>query len=251
MTYMDMFGSFDGDLGPLGADVGPIAETPSTDWEGLRLQLSDQALVSETPRTVMELPNGQMVEVTGDVERCAQFTDLQGNNPYGYQGTCGLASCADVLQQFEIPASEATVVEHAVERGECNEIGAPELRGGTTGSDQARVLSELGLPAQYLTGGTIESLATNVDEGRGIIVEVNAGELWNDASHYGDGSANHAIVVTGVQRDLATGEVQGFYINDSGSPPHGHAAQFIDTTQMNRMWVDAGGALVVTSDCKA
>src|SRR5262249_1362489 len=119
----------------------------------------------------------------------------------------------------------------------------PEHSGGTRPEDQIRILNDYGVPAHVEQGQSLEDLATNVEQGRGVIIEANAGYLWNQSQYLDDGAVNHAVVVTGVAPDPDRGEIEGFYINDSGD---GQAAKFIDTNTMTSAWVNAGGPAVVT-----
>lgn len=189
------------------------------------------------------LPDGRPIWVSGDPEGFKRFNHLQGDNPYGFQGTCGLVSCEDVLRQFDVAVTEADVVGYAIAHGLCVTEGDPASCGGTTMADQVQILKDYGVPAHYEVARSLADLGEFVEHGHGIIVGVNAGVLWNDAAYFGDGSANHAIVVTGMAREIATGEIAGFYINDSGVPQSG---RFVDAETLRQAWVDAGGSCVVT-----
>jgi hypothetical protein len=189
------------------------------------------------------LPDGKAIWVSGDPEGFKRFNHLQGDNPYGFQGTCGLVSCEDVLRQFGVEVTEADVVGHAIRHGLCVTDGDPASCGGTTVADQVQILKDYGVPAHYEVERSLADLGEFVEHGHGIIIGVNAGILWNDAAYFGDGSANHAIVVTGMAREIATGQIAGFYINDSGVPQSG---RFVDAETMQQAWVDAGGSCVVT-----
>lgn len=198
---------------------------------------------ADVPRHLDALPDGREVVVIGDVERLKDFNHLQGDNGLGFQGTCGIVSCQDILRQFGVEVSEDDLVRHAASRGLCNLEGGAGDCGGTTVFDQAQLLHDWGVSATVETNGTLESLAEAVESGRGTIAEVNAGVLWDRADAYGDGGPNHAIVVTGVARDASTGEVVGVYINDSGVPDSG---KFIDAATFNAAWAEAGGLTVST-----
>lgn len=205
----------------------------------------------EVPVRLETLPSGDEAIVTGDCERCRDFNHLQGDNPYGFKGTCGLVSCEDVLRQFGIEASEADVVRHAIESGLCHTGGSdPGEMGGTTVRDQARVLTDFGVPASDGFARSLDELATDVEAGRGVIIEVNAGVLWNDANYYGFGEPNHAIVVTGVARDPETGRVLGAYINDSGRGDPEDSGRFLAAATLDAGWLQAGGNCVVTDVVK-
>jgi hypothetical protein len=198
---------------------------------------------ADVPTTPDVLPDGRPTIVIGDVSGYADFNHLQGDNPYGFQGDCGLCSCADVLDQFGHNVSEADVVQHAVGHHECAVTGDAATSGGTSVGDQVHVLHDYGVPAHGVQHESLEDLASNVEHGHGVIVEANAGYLWNDPNYVENGQANHAVTVTGVARDPQTGQIQGFYINDSGD---GQSAQFVSASTMTHAWVDSGGQAVVT-----
>lgn len=202
-----------------------------------------------TPDVPMQqdvLPDGRETVVIGDVEGCKEFNHQQGDNRYGFRGTCGLVSCEDVLRQFGADVREDDVVRFAVEKGLCDVNQDPNQSGGTSPYYQAMILKELGVPAHVESLDSVERLADCVEHGHGVIIEVNAGVLWNDARAYDHGQPNHAIVVTGVSRDPSTGEIQGFYINDSGRGFAEDSGRFIDTTTIQSGWEQVGGASVVT-----
>lgn len=190
------------------------------------------------------LPDGREVVVFGSPDGYADFNHQQGDNDLGFKEDCGLCSSQDVLNQFGVDVTENDVVHHAVDNNECYVNPNDATNSGQTTADwQAHLLSDYGVPAHVENGGSIDDLAQNMKDGHAVIIEVNAGVLWNDANSYGDGGANHAITVTGVVTDPATNEVTGFYVNDSGD---GHAAKYVDAATMQQMWVDCGGQSVVT-----
>ncbi len=202
----------------------------------------------DVPQHLEVLPDGREGLVSGDVEGLADLNHQQGDNPYGFQGTCGLCSCEHILNQFGIDVTEADVVEHAVANGECYVSDDPTQSGGTSVENQAQILNDYGIPAHVEQAGSLEDLAADIEQGSGVIIEANAGVLWNDVNYYGHGEANHAVAVTGVARDPATGEIQGFFIDDSGT---GNSGQFVDAATMTDAFLAAGGASVVTDVAQA
>lgn len=202
-------------------------------------------LVTEVPRQLDLLPDGREALVVGDVEKCKEYTHPQGDNPYGYRGTCGLVSIEGIARLFGIDIDEAGVVTIAIITDLCNNEGAPDQLGGTSVFGQTELLKILDIPATAVRGQALDDLAGALEEGRGVIIETNAGVLWDRADYYGDGSMNHAVVATGVARDVATGEILGFYINDSGT---GDAGRFVPADVMQEAWVEAGGYAVITND---
>ncbi|TVZ94933.1 MULTISPECIES: hypothetical protein [unclassified Streptomyces] len=203
----------------------------------------------DVPYALGTLPDGRETLIIGDVDTYADFTHRQGDNPYGFQGTCGLCSCEGVLRQFGVDVTEGDVVAHAVSHGLC-ETGGDDAtaRGGTTLPDQARILSDYGVPAHVESADSLEDLAANLEQGHGVIIAANAGVLWDDATYWDGGQANHAVVPIGVARDPATGEIEGFFVNDSGT---GESARFVDAATMADSWLGAGGNCVVTDQVHA
>jgi hypothetical protein len=190
--------------------------------------------------------SGREVVVLGDVEGCKELNHHQGDNPYGFQGTCGLVSCEDVLRQFGFEVTEGDVVRHALIADLCNQSDDPAECGGTSMYGQTQILVDGGLAAHPVVGAELGDLAGWVGEGRGVIVEVNAGELWDDTRAMDNGGANHAIVVTGAALDPESGALVGFYINDSGRGYPADSGRFVSIDLMQRAWAEAGGGAVIT-----
>lgn len=197
----------------------------------------------EVPYVLDTLPDGRESLLIGDVESFKDLVHPQGDNPFDYQGTCGLCSCEGVLGQFGVDVSEAEIVEYAKENDLCNNEGDKSMRGGTTVDHQVQILSDYGVPAHAESAGSLEDLAANLEQRRGVIIEANAGVLWDDPFSYDGGDANHAIVPIGVDRDPATGEILGFRVNDTGT---GESDRFVPAETMRDAWLEAGGMCVVT-----
>ena len=202
----------------------------------------------EVPQHLELLPDGRESLVLGDPERCAEFNHDQGCNDLGFRETCGIVSCEDILKQFGVHVTENDLVHHAVENHECDaDADKPERCGGTTVDWQAKILTDKGVPAHAEAGESLENLAESLEQGHGVIAEVNCGVLWNDARYYDNGGANHAITITGVARDPQTGAIQGFFINDSGT---GHSNHFVSAEIMAKAWLvpdgKGSGSSVVT-----
>lgn len=201
----------------------------------------------EVPAYFDILPeSGREVVVIGDPESFRELNHKQGDNPFGFRGTCGLVSCEDVLRQFGVTVTEEQLVAFAALRGLCHVRDAPALCGGTSEVSQARILTEMGVPAHVEAGCGLHDLSAWVGQGRGVILEVNAGELWHNPTAWENGEANHAIVVTGVALDPTSGRVEGFYVNDSGRGYPGDSGRFVDAYVMERAWTATGGRSVLT-----
>lgn len=204
--------------------------------------LRDAAIT--VPVEPVQLPDGRRGLMIGQVRGYAAFNHLQGDNPYHDRGDCGVVCCADVLNQFGVLLTEADAVGHATRCHELHVVpGRPDQSGWTLPAEQARILSDYGVPAHAEDGQPIERLAVAVQRGHGVIAMVNAGVLWSDPRVLGHGQANHAVTITGIARDAYDGALQGFYINDSGN---GQSAQFVSAHLMTTAFEHEGGFCVLT-----
>ena len=149
----------------------------------------------------------------------------QGGDFAGYDGTCGIASVANVLAMAGKPVGEPNVLLRAIERGWCRSKSASGNGGGTNQYEQSSLLTSYGVANQVYNAYDPELLAKVLKEGRSAIVAVSSGRLWGDPSAKGD--PNHAITATGVACDEATGAIRGFYITDSGRGNFSDMCRFI------------------------
>jgi hypothetical protein len=219
----------------------------------------DWAAFTDVPHHLDRLPDGTETLVFGDPEGCKEFNHTQGINDLKFGNDCGLVACEDVLAQFAPRiedvlgqftrighhVTENDLVHHAVAHGECDVVqDHPDQSGGTTVQEKADILTDYGIPARSETGISLEDLASEVEHGHGVIASVNAGYLWNKAGCVETGNHNHAITVTGVARDPHTNQIQGFFINDSGT---GESGKFVTAKTMEKAWLLHGvGVSVVT-----
>jgi len=216
---------------------------PSAQAEGDLYDYSGDTQTADVPTTTDVLPDGRTVVIYGDAEGDTRFNHHQGDNPYGVKGDCGLVSCQDVLLQHGINVTEADVVKHAAQNGECVIASNPEQSGGTSPESQAQLLRDYGVDAHAEKGDSIDQLANHIEKGQQVIIGVNAGVLWNDSRYYENGQANHAVTVTAVVRDQQTGQVLGVVLNDSGDG----RTKFVDANTLTQAWTNTGGQCVVAN----
>lgn len=130
-----------------------------------------------------------------------------------FLGTCGLVSCVNVLRLAgRMETTEEEVLKYALYNRLCKCTMNPYMNGGTSASSRQNILQGFGLESEVLEA-TTEDIAKYVSEGRGVIISVDAGILWEDSDREGE---FHAITVTSVKKD-PDGNILGFYICDSGS----------------------------------
>ncbi len=209
---------------------------------GHRVESTDRPAVGTQ---FAELPDGTVASVVGDPRGLSEYCHMQGDNPYGFEGDCGLVAIEGVLAQYGIQVDERTVIDHAVARGLCAITDDPATSGGTSLHGQVEVLADFGVSARAARGFGLEDYAAALEAGRGVIAEVNAGVLWDEPSYVENGQPNHAITITGIARNAATSEVLGVFINDSGRDARG---QFVPASVFEAAAVDAGGLAVITDN---
>ena len=173
--------------------------------------------LNATNQTWTTGPDGSMVFNT-PVETGGKLDSCQGKVS-GFLGTCGLVSCVNVLRLAGYPATESEVVGYASTtsagfgRGKlCTTNSFPEDNGGTSAKTRQQILQHFGIKSE-LREASVENIADAVSDGRGVIISVYAGMLYNGWSNHRD---LHAITVTSVKKDRS-GNVLGFYVCDSGT----------------------------------
>jgi hypothetical protein len=161
--------------------------------------------------------------------------------------TCALAVQAEVLAELHgldpgskgMRALEDKLYEEAVRKGYFEgDVADPRTRwkGGTTPNQYMGSL--LGVPVRRTALASPEQLDAAVKTGKMLIVNGNTGTLWNDPKFANGG---HAFVVTGAEVRRDTGEVLGYYINDTGTNEGG---RFVARGQFMKAW-QANGRLLL------
>lgn len=161
--------------------------------------------------------DGSMIFNT-PVETGEKLDSCQGKEE-GFLGTCGLVSCVNVLRLAGYHATESEIVSYASStsagfgRGKlCKTNSFPEDNGGTTAKTRQKILQHFGVKSELIEA-SVDNISNAVSEGRGVIISVYAGVLYNGWSDHRD---LHAITVTSVKKDRY-GNVLGFYVCDSGT----------------------------------
>lgn len=145
-----------------------------------------------------------------------------GEGVKGFEGTCGLVSCQNIMRMAGMKISEADVVNYARHTKDprrvfgrlCTVGSTSENNGGTYCLNRKDILAHYGIQS-FVEAPSIEKIGKYVGEGRGVILSVDANVLWNRPSK---AIERHAVVVTSVIRDNSpTGSPLKFYICDSGN----------------------------------
>jgi len=175
------------------------------------------------------LVDGQASLVYGFPKR-NELDYMQGDAIPDYQGTCALTAIANLLTQANKPASEGEVVQVAIDNHWA--VTDPDRpaweRGGSNYLGQQALLDSFGIRNKLLAGYNEAGIANLIRSGRGVIIALDAGVLWDDPTYSNGGVVNHVVTVTGVVYGEEDGALLGFYIADSGRHKVTDMTRFID-----------------------
>ncbi|WP_433691742.1 calcium-binding protein [Herbaspirillum seropedicae] len=217
-----------------------ISTTLGANLENLTL------LDSATPQH--EIVNGQDMLVYGYPHYSESAMDYsQGDAVAGYEGTCGETSVVNLCVMAGQTVTEAQAVKRAIANGWCVTTGKGQL-GGSNMYDQTALLGSYGIRAKASYGYDEKALVKALKEGRGALVSVNAGKLWDNPDAVQLGNGNHVITVTGVVCDPGTGEAQGFFIADSGRGRPEDACRYLSKDELRKVADVTDGYMVATVD---
>lgn len=162
-------------------------------------------------------------------------------------------TCAIVSQEFvleELTGQEFTEAELV---SEATEQGWYVPGGGTPMADVGRVLEAHGVSVERYEGASLEDLQAAVASGQGVIVGVDAQELWTpggdilnddlvgDVPGIPGQDANHAVSVIGF--DVSDPEHPMVILNDPGHPEG--RGLMMPAEEFVGAWNDSGNFMVV------
>lgn len=162
--------------------------------------------------------NGHAVTIYNTPHETAQRHAISNQGtafPSTYRGTCGCCASGTIMNMAGFNFSERDVVTYASNHGLCASGDAnPDNNGGTTPLDRQAIIEGMsGIQCTNTTGlYSLEELATQVENGHGVILGVDASGLPGYNCEPGSG---HAIVLASVVRNSGTNEIDGYYIYDS------------------------------------
>lgn len=175
--------------------------------------------------------------------------DGKGN---GITGTCGCCACATIINKAGGKASEKTVVSYALKKNLCSNDNnsSPSNRGGTSPNSWLSILGEAGLCASDISGESLSSLASSVENGYGVIIGVSACTICPEwYGQYIPGKADgHAVVLESVIRDADTNCILEYVIADSNGSTSGDAARRIPAKTLEKAFQRQGMRAVVTDE---
>ncbi|MCM1104456.1 MAG: hypothetical protein NC409_10165 [Clostridium sp.] len=213
-----------------------IGETPTPLNEGENAYIQHMKPDRSTPRDLPQTQYGYTKDANGlftydSPQEMGQYLYAEQGSAYtNFQGTCGLCSCANILRLSGVNYGEKDMIDYAANAPSndgwfeklcaVNPFSA-EKSGGTTPKQRKAILDHFGINSSVIPvrqdadGNTsidaINDLGKYVSEGRGVIIDVDAGAFYDEPRMNGFG---HAVTVTSVTKN-SYGDVSGFYILDS------------------------------------
>ena len=202
-----------------------------------------ELLLEERPDLAEMFENGEFYE--------------QGNNEYGFEGTCGETTQANTLNSL-LGTNEITendVLSVAIDKNLCEVDNLDPANSGGTSTEQFMDLyNEMNHRSgdkldvelfDYEDALSLDDMASRLENGSVLNIAVDSNELWDlptditDTAHYTD----HWISVTGVDRDV-TGNISGFKIIDSGG-----GEKYLDVDKFERCYYGSCDNPVLDPTC--
>ena len=202
-----------------------------------------ELLLEERPDLAEMFENGEFYE--------------QGNNEYGFEGTCGETTQANTLNSL-LGTNEITendVLSVAIDKNLCEVDNLDPANSGGTNTEQFMDLyNEMNHRSgdkldvelfDYEDALSLDGMASRLENGSVLNIAVDSNELWDlptditDTAHYTD----HWISVTGVDRDV-TGNISGFKIIDSGG-----GEKYLDVDKFERCYYGSCDNPVLDPTC--
>ena len=176
----------------------------------------------------------------GDADEYSEHWFQQAVN-----GTCVPASVAQIVAEYsgEDIQSEEAFVEMAQDNGYFLD---GEIENGMPIYAAADLLEQNGIPATVETG-TMDDLATALEEGRGVMLYVDSGEYWDpeqeerDEAMGRDQGGDHCVVISEIDTDKGV-----VYLSDPGHPDGDRMEVPLD--EFEEAWGEADNTMIVCDE---
>ena len=193
-------------------------------------------VVEPTPGRPADTSSGEDEdEIHGDPGADLQWAQVQSEN-----GFCVPASVGMIVSEFTgLLQTETEMVGTAIELNLL--YGSPGAWVGMTTEGTVELLDHFGVDS-HVEYGTLDDLHSHLDDERGIILMVDADELWTSSAddvQLSDMGADHAVVITGIDDERAV-----ITLNDPGQPDG--AGWEITFADFMDAWDDSNYEMVVT-----
>jgi hypothetical protein len=160
------------------------------------------------------------VVVHGNVQSDAQFVQGQTTD------SCALMAQEQFIEKYygeKIPEQE--LIDFATDMN----VYSPGQ--GTNPMGWDLLLNRFEIDHTHLNHARMDDLVTAVESGNDAFIAVDAAHFYDDPTI--PSGSGHAVVVTGDGQDPQTGEVRGFYVNDTNHPG---TPLYKTIAEMNECW---------------
>ena len=196
--------------------------------------LLDTQYVDVAPDGPPVAPDVDDSEVAGSPTEASQYWFNQAEN-----GNCVPSSVAMIVSQYTGDAllSEQEFLDMAHDMGLLvyDETGGY----GITDAGALALLEAAGIPAELETGD-MGSLEQALEDGKGVMLFIDSGEIWYGESSE-DNASDHAVVVTGIDEEAGV-----VYLSDPGNP-NGNI-ETVPIAVFEDAWADSGYSMVVCDE---
>ncbi|WP_233149369.1 calcium-binding protein [Herbaspirillum camelliae] len=172
----------------------------------------------------------------------------QGDAVARYEGTSGEVCIANLATIAGMSVTEKDVVNKAIAEKLCDTTSkSTTKRGAISAENELILLKEFGLASTLAQGFDENAVARSILAGKGVIVTVNGSTLWAKNIPENVGMTDHMIAIVGVGYGAQSGEVDGFYISDSGRGFANDTCRYI-SLQTLRDCTNASGSVTITTN---
>jgi hypothetical protein len=194
----------------------------------------------EAPLPVPAEATAEEIVVEADAVHGDPVADLQWAQIQSENGFCVPASVGMIVSEFTgIVQTESEMVGTAIDLNLL--YGSPGAWIGMTTQGTVELLDHFSVDS-HVEYGSLDDLRSYLDDGRGIVLMVDADELWTsspDDVQLADAGADHAVVITGIDDERAV-----VTLNDPGQP--NGAGWEISVADLMDAWDDSNYEMVVT-----
>ncbi len=182
----------------------------------------------------------------------------QGLVVENFKGTCGCCCIAEAIELLGGSATEAEIIEFARAHKLCTDKKIKDSysaekrarivgdNGGTTMDEREKILEELGYQCEYDFKGSLNNIYQQLQTGKVAMIAIDHHVLKKKSeqkhSLFSVSSADHAVIVTGVELD-ENGEPAGIWIHDTGNCSY-MGTEFYCSKQDFKKWMKAAGSVV-------
>ena len=170
---------------------------------------------------------------------------------------CAVAAELSIMHQFGVDLTQDQANYISAENGWYNPGS------GTSMDDIGNMMGLYNIPNHSCQNATVADLASELQQGHGVIVGVNSGDLWDQGplenlsnflrDELGIVPANHAVVVTGI--DTSDPEHPMVILNDSGHPGGAGVAypldRFMDAWENGQFYYTATNNPIPTNNMES